>query len=203
MNTKKIIGLIISLAALSVLFFTARHAIYYAPDTEVAVPAETRVMSASSGTSVGQDAYPEKLEIPALGINTDVQHVGVKPNGNMANPNNFTDVGWYKLGTVPGQPGSAVMAGHVDNGLALAGVFKHLGDIKVGDDVYVTDKSGNRLHFVVTKTASYPYDNAPAKDIFTSSDGKAHLNLITCTGDWIANQKTYSERLVVYTTLAR
>jgi len=39
---------------------------------------------------------------------------------------------------------------------------------------------------------------AVATDVFTSSDGKAHLNLITCDGIWDKNAAQYSERLVVF-----
>ena len=37
---------------------------------------------------------------PALGIDAFVRHVGVNAQGDMATPGNFTDVGWYKYGTI-------------------------------------------------------------------------------------------------------
>src|SRR5207244_3357402 len=120
--------------------------------------------------------------------------------GNMAVPSNFTDVGWFKLGTIPGHVGSAVMDGHVDNAVALPGVFKHLATLKKGDDVYVMDKDGARLHFLVTDVQTYPYDEAPAQEIFARAD-KARLNLITCGGTWIQAKKSYDKRVVVYTEL--
>jgi len=92
------------------------------------------------------------------------------------------------------------MAGHVDNGLSLAGVFKHLSDIKVGDDVYVDAKDGSTIHFRVTKTQLFDYTATPPEDIFHAAD-TAHLNLITCTGEWIPEKKTYGNRLVVYTEI--
>ncbi|MDB5266235.1 MAG: peptidase sortase [Parcubacteria group bacterium] len=151
---------------------------------------------------VVQSAYPTRLAIPSLGIDANVQHVGINAKGNMATPNNFTDVSWYKPGTVPGEIGSAVMAGHVDNGLALSGVFKHLEDLKPGDDVYVTRGDGTTLHFRVDEAILYPYQDVPTSSVFTSADG-IHLNLVTCTGDWVPGQKTYDQRLVVYTTLVK
>jgi hypothetical protein len=44
------------------------------------------------------------------------------------------------------------------------------------------------------------YDqNGNAGGVFSSSDGLAHLNLITCEGTWNAAEKSYSNRLVVFT----
>ena len=92
-------------------------------------------------------------------------------------------------------------AGHVDNALALPGVFKRLGDLTPGDDVYVERKDGTRLHFVVDDIESYPADEAPSARIF-GTDGLARLNLITCEGDWIQSEHQYDHRLVVYTHLS-
>ena len=136
-----------------------------------------------------------------MDIDADVQHVGVKADGSMGTPSNFTDVAWYKYGTIPGQRGSAVIDGHVDNGLSLPGVFKRLGELEIGDDVYVEQKNGSKMRFVVVDIKHFPYDEAPRELIFGRSDA-VRLNLVTCEGDWIRQQKTYSERLVVFTELA-
>lgn len=197
--------------------FVIVRATYYAPDTDTTPPTvltEDTSPAATSSAVAGiitskpkpaatatPSSYPVRLVVPDANVNAGVQYVGVKSNGAMANPSNFTDVGWYKNGTIPGQIGSAVMAGHVDNALALSGVFKHLEDLKPGDDVYVTRKDGAKLHFRVDSVEYYNYKQAPNMRIFTSSDGKAHLNLITCAGTWLKSEKSYDQRLVVYTTL--
>jgi hypothetical protein len=36
-------------------------------------------------------------------------------------------------------------------------------------------------------------------EIFTSKDGKSHLNIITCDWAWNKNTKHYPNRLVVFT----
>ena len=154
-----------------------------------------------SPVSTSTSSLPKRLIVPTLGIDANVQYVTVNAKGNMGTPNNFTDVSWYKPGTEPGKVGSAVMAGHVDNGLSLAGVFKKLDTIQVGDDVYVQETNGTKLHFKVEKVTSYPYTEVPVQAIFTSSDGSKRLNLITCVGAWVPGQKTYDRRLVVYTKL--
>lgn len=188
----------VTIIATGVLVWTLADAFFVAPGGEIDAPWLAKNAPAAHAPST---ALPARLIIPAIDIDADVQHVGIKADGSMSTPSNFTDVGWYKYGTIPGQTGSAVIDGHVDNGLSLAGVFKHLVELKVGDDVYVDQKDGSKLHFIVVDIKSFPYDKAPSELIFGRSDA-ARLNLITCKGDWIKDEKTYAERLVVFTKLA-
>ncbi|HEV7449625.1 MAG TPA: class F sortase [Candidatus Paceibacterota bacterium] len=185
------------LAAGVVFVTTLVRAVWYMPDPDTASSA---LVAAAPARAVVPGDLPERLRIPALGINAFVRQVGVNAQGNMATPGNFTDVGWYRYGTVPGFVGSAVIDGHVDNALALDGVFKHLSDLKAGDDIYVDTASSTPLHFVVVDVESYPSDQVPLDKLFNTKD-KARLNLITCTGTWIQNQKEYDQRLVVYAEL--
>ena len=128
-------------------------------------------------------------------VDANIQYVGVTKAGKMATPNNFTDVGWYKNGTVPGEKGSAVIAGHVDDGLAFPAVFADLGEMKIGDDIYIDTIGGKTLDFKITNIQSYPA-LADATEIFTQNDAN-YLKLITCTGVWSQTHKTHDQRLVI------
>ncbi len=142
--------------------------------------------------------YPMRVRIPSLNIDAHVQNVGINAKGNMAVPNNYQDVAWFEPGTMPGAKGSSVIAGHVNNGLGLDGVFAHLSDLKVNDDIYIITRSGAKLRFSVTQIESYPFNDAPADLIFNQGDA-ARVNLITCEGVWLPQYKTYDRRLVVFT----
>jgi LPXTG-site transpeptidase (sortase) family protein len=204
------------LAAIVLGGFAIWRGFFHYPNEEDAglTAAVAEAASTSAGKVVGNpgvpsagesaSALPSRLIIPKLGIDTDVQRLGLTKKGNMAAPSNFTDVSWYKLGTVPGEVGSAVMAGHEDNAAGLDGVFKHLDELKEGDDVYVVNASGAKLHFQVTGTAVYPYNlsGAELKKVFAAADA-ARLNLITCAGTWIQSLKTNDKRLVVFTKLVK
>lgn len=182
--------------ALAVYVFTstAVRAFFFSSDTEIEVPRDT------ARTANAQE-YPVRIRIPALGVDAEVQHVGVNAKGNMAVPTNYTDTAWYENGPAPGDRGSAVIAGHVNNGLGLSGVFEHLKDLTVGDDIYIERADGEEVHFVVIGSRVYPYTDAPEEVIFNPS-GSARLNLITCDGSWVQEDKTYDQRLVVFTRLA-
>ena len=185
----------ITVFAVIVFFGTLAQAVLVSPDSGIPVPASEvaqRVLPPSED--------PATLKIPRLNIDAKIQQTGLNAKGNMGVPTNFTDVAWYKHGTVPGQIGSAVIDGHVDNGLGLDGVFKHLSDLQKGDDIYVVTETGRQLHFVVDDVETYPYKSVPLEMLFSRTDD-ARLNLITCDGTWVKNDKTYDERLVIYTKL--
>ncbi len=199
----KTLGKTLLIGGLLIAALVLGKALFYAPNGAVdsglsAVTTSTATSTIPRVTVPGP--LPDKLLIPKLDIEADVQHLGITETGNMAAPNNFTDVSWYELGTIPGQMGSAVMAGHEDNAIALDGVFKHLEDLELGDSVFVVDGDGKKLEFRVVEKAVYPYDNSPTDRIFNAK-GKVRLNLITCAGDWLPEAKTNDKRLVVYTEL--
>lgn len=138
---------------------------------------------------------PARLIMPSIKLDTSVIEVGITANGEMDVPDGKTrNVGWYRYGTIPGDRGSAVMDAHV------YAAFKNLRDVKIGDDIYVVNMRGEKLHFRVTDSRVYEYDKLPLEHIFARSDGR-HLNFITCARKFIPSINTYSHRLVVYTEL--
>ena len=145
---------------------------------------------------------PLRLVIPAIKLDASVQQAGLLAGNRMAAPTNFSDAAWYKYGTAPGAVGSAVIAGHLDNGLGLNGVFKNLSKLKAGDYIEVITASST-IRFVVERLETYPYDQVPSS-IFTGADA-ARLNLITCAGKWIKTPAlgwTVDHRLIVYAVIA-
>jgi LPXTG-site transpeptidase (sortase) family protein len=139
---------------------------------------------------------PVRLTIPKISVDTSVQNMGLTVSGNLQAPNNNTDVGWYQYGARPGNEGSAVVDGHLGLGTIKA-VFSKLSMLQKGDAIMVVDAQGITASFVVRTTKLYNQDTQPA-EVFTSKAG-SHLNLITCNGDWEPGQRTYTQRLVVFT----
>lgn len=198
LSVPRIIIWCVTIAAAVVFTLTLARALFYSPESEIEVPFAA---GGSASRQLRADDSPKRLIIPSIGVDADVQHVGIARSGNMAVPTNYSDVGWFRHGTIPGEVGSAVVDGHVDNGLSLPGVFKRLGDVEAGDDVYVEREDGSRLHFVVESVRSYPYDAVPRELLFDRADA-ARLNLISCEGSWLPGEKTYDQRVVVFARLA-
>lgn len=82
----------------------------------------------------------------------------------------------------------------------MQAVFDNLHKLQKGDKIYVKDDRGATTAFVVTKLVTYKEDE-DHPEVFTSTDKKAHLNLITCQGAWNKTLKGYPNRLVVFTDL--
>jgi LPXTG-site transpeptidase (sortase) family protein len=139
--------------------------------------------------------YPKQLRIPLIKVDAKIQYIGLSANEKMATPNNFTDVGWFQNGVIPGNKGSAVIDGHVDNGLAFPAVFANLGNLNIGDDIYIDTIGGDTLHFQVTNIKNYDAD-AETSEIFNQNDGN-YLKLITCAGTWSILHRTHDQRLVI------
>lgn len=180
----------ILVAAGLILFgFVLITALYGAPASPTGAP-----LVSSTSTA------PVRLLIPALSVDAKVQQVGLTKNGQMGIPTNFTDVAWYKHGSVPGAAGNAVIAGHVDNALRLPGVFKHLDELKPGDVIEMVNASGQKLTFAVTRIEHLPADTKDTADVFRTS-GDPGLVLVTCEGVWDQKLRQYSDRLVIFSAL--
>ncbi len=143
---------------------------------------------------------PERLIIPALSIDTNIQHRGKDKKGNMDVPDNFTDVSWYSLGAHPGEPGNAVLAGHFDAYFGLPAVFYNLRKLKPGDEIILLDAQGRKKTFVASANELVSVKNPPFARIFGSSTAP-HLNLITCGGTWNKKSRSYEGRTVVFADL--
>lgn len=160
-------------------------------------PAVTTTAAPASTTAAppppSPPAQPKRIEIPAIGVNAAVVPVGLRPDGLMEVPGPV-DAGWYRLGPIPGQGGSAVIAAHIDFG-GQRGAFFDLPSLQLGAEVFVDD-GATRRRFVVTAREQQPKDTIDLRRFFTA-DGPARLTLITCGGDFDASARHYRDNIVV------
>jgi LPXTG-site transpeptidase (sortase) family protein len=122
---------------------------------------------------------------------------GVDDNGQMDVPDNVIEVGWYKFGPSPGEPGSAVLAAHVDLAGPGRGLFYDLGQVEVGDTVVVTYEDGDERSFQVVARSTYPKSELPLDVIFSRS-GDPVLTLVTCGGGFSRSTGRYDSNVVVF-----
>ena len=141
---------------------------------------------------------PVRLKIPSINVDANVEYMGLNPSGELDTTKTPENVGWYKLGQRPGDSGTAVITGHFGWKNGIAAAFDNLHALHAGDKLYVDDENGVPVTFVVRQLHAYT-QHEDATGVFSSSDGKAHLNLVTCEGTWSSTSKSYSNRLVVFT----
>jgi sortase A len=155
-----------------------------------------------SGPSVQVDPLnvPERVIIPSIEVNAAVQHVGTTEAGTMQAPTYYKDVSWFKLGAAPGEVGNSVIAGHYDTKNGKDAVFKNLRNLAVGEEIIVRNEKGESVRFVVKESVLVDYENPPREileRVFGPSQS-ANLVLITCDGTWLEEEKTYTDRLIVF-----
>jgi LPXTG-site transpeptidase (sortase) family protein len=142
-------------------------------------------------------ALPVALKIPKINIDTKIEYVGMTNTGIMDSPKGPKEVGWYELGPRPGEAGSAVIDGHSGWRGNTPAAFDDLHALQKGDKIYVEDQTGTTTAFIVRESRVYK-PSEDASKVFVSEDGAAHLNLITCAGEWNPLKKTHTDRLVVF-----
>ncbi len=156
------------------------------------------IKNTQSVSEITPNLLPIRLKISTIGIDSAIEYAGITEDGKMDVPKNPDTTAWFELGVYPGDIGSAVINGHSGWKDGIPAVFDDLYKIKIGDKLYIEDKFGKSITFVVRELRVYD-PKADTSEIFISNDEKAHLNLITCEGAWDSVSKSSPKRLVVLT----
>ncbi|MCW2766028.1 MAG: Sortase family protein [Nocardioides sp.] len=146
----------------------------------------------SSGDTL---ARPVAVSIPTIGVTSALVGLGLNDDGTVEVPANPGKAGWYRLGTRPGAPGSAVILGHVDS-IHGPAVFYRLGTLHPGDQVDVRLADGSSVRFRVRSVTVYPNAGFPAEQVYAAGRGRV-LNLVTCGGEYDGTRGGYQANVVV------
>ena len=149
-------------------------------------------------------SVPVSVAIPAIGVRSSLLRLGLNPDGTIQVPDLVTsadEAAWYKYSVTPGQIGTSVIEGHVDNYYGPA-VFFRLGALRPGNDIDVTLADGVTAVFRVTGVREYRKDQFPSEAVYGTTDYAA-LRLITCGGTFDYTTGHYLSSVVVFAALAR
>jgi len=163
---------------------------------------------------------PLELQIPSLKVNAPVLGVGLTSENRMDSPRGsigdpiWQTAFWYRGGGIPGEVGTATIAGHVNDPLGRPEIFAHIGDLRPGDLIIVRN---NRAHidirFFVNETRDFTVKESSDPTVLAqiygagpvdgtgpqpAPDGLSHLTLITCAGNIVNGQ--YDRHTVVFAT---
>jgi sortase (surface protein transpeptidase) len=139
---------------------------------------------------------PERIVIPAIGVDADVIDLGLRDDGAMEVPADFEQAGWFTPGPRPGRVGPAVIAGHVDSRTGPA-VFFRLPELEVGDEIEIHGEDGEVVTFVVRASERHAKADFPTERVYAGTPGP-ELRLITCGGVFDESERSYRDNLIVY-----
>jgi hypothetical protein len=137
---------------------------------------------------------PSRMSIPSLHVDAPMEPVTATPAGDIAVPQ-IGRAGWFDAGPRPGEPGRAVVIGHID-GATRPGVFQHVPEIATGAEVIVKDHAGALHRFRVVGKTQVAKSQFPASEVYGPANGPV-LVLVTCGGLYVPGLG-YSDNVIVY-----
>ena len=173
--------------------------------------ASTAPATTASGVEAARDFHstrgykatpaPVRIEIPRIHVASDLDRLGRAPDKTVQVPSRWEVAGWYARGTRPGDPGSAVILGHVDSKRGPA-VFFRLRELRRGDAIDITRADGSSVRFAVERTEQYDKQRFPTDAVYYPTLTTA-LRLVTCGGEFDATAGHYRSNVIVFATLRR
>ena len=169
------------------------------PGTPPIVPVPKGEWAAVPPALMPSAPRPTALDIPAIGVKTRLVRLGLTAAGTLQVPGSASVAGWYTGSPRPGEPGAAVIAGHIDSGRG-PGVFYRLADLKPGNLVYVQRGRGRLAVFKVTAVRTFLKSKFPTAAVYGPVPD-SQLRLITCGGTFDPATGHYLSNVIAFATL--
>jgi hypothetical protein len=176
------------------------HAPAQAPQPPLTVPAPqsatVTLPHAKARRAARRPAPPRQLSISRIGLRARIVRVGLTRDRALEVPPDTRFAGWWSGGARPGEPGPAVIDGHVDTSTGPA-VFFRLGALRKGDAIRIRLADGRTVRFAVRRVARYPKARFPTREVYGATK-RPTLRLITCSGAFDRSSGHYVDNTVVY-----
>ncbi len=142
----------------------------------------------------------DRVRIPAIQVDAPVLPVGLDAAGwvDAPPPEDPNLAGWFTGAVSPGEKGTAVVVGHVDNKQGPA-VFYGLGALKKGHRVEVQRQDGKVAVFEIYGIEVFEKNSFPGDRVYGSRN-TPELRVITCGGGF-SKQNGYDGNVVVFARL--
>lgn len=142
---------------------------------------------------------PVAIRIPSIDVDASMIPLGLRPDRSIEVPQDFAQAGWWADGPEPGEPGPAVILGHVDSRSGPA-VFFDLRNLEFGDEVVIDRADGTSVTYRVDRLEQHPKDEFPTDAVYGPTSD-AQLRLVTCGGDFDRSVRHYVDNIVVFASL--
>jgi len=175
-----------------------------AAEREGALSRSDLVAATTSGPSAAvpaPTARPVTVRVDTIDVDAPVVPLGLEDDGTLEVPEGRLDAGWWSGGSVPGEPGPAVIVGHVNLRSGPA-VFLRLHELAPGDTITVERDDGTAVDYIVTEVEQVAKEAFPTERVYGATDD-ATLRVITCGGSFRPADRSYVDNVIVYGELAR
>jgi hypothetical protein len=184
------------------------------PPGRAQVPASGNVVGGSDPVVSTIEATGSFLVIPSLGVDAPLVPTGATGTAETASltiPSDVHTVAWWD-GTVrdgtrtvqegapkPGQPGVALIAGHIDSATAGPGALYDLKDLVPGAIVEVVDSDQQVSTWRVSAPPETALKSALPPSLWVTT-GPSKLALVTCGGPFDVTTGHYLDNVIVWAT---
>ena len=174
---------------------------------ETHAPPQPSAAQAPAGRDSGRAAAPalppsppDRVRIPAIHVDAPLTALALTASGSLDVPpaTRKNLAGWYEAGTTPGETGTAIVAGHVDNAEGPA-VFYGLGALRKGSAIEVDRRDGGVAVFTVDAVEVYDAKDFPDEKVYGAAK-RPELRVITCGGGY-SRATGYRGNVVVFAHL--
>ena len=142
-------------------------------------------------------APPQRISIPDAGVETVIDPVGTR-KGEIEVPE-LGRAGWFQGGARPGEPGRAVVIGHLDTRRG-PGLFARVPSVRVGAAMVITDRRGEVHSFEVVGRTQVRKDRFPTSEVY-GGGARPVLVLVTCGGPY-KEGRGYRDNVLLYARAA-
>ncbi|MFF9977785.1 class F sortase [Streptomyces erythrochromogenes] len=158
--------------------------------------------AASASLPALAPAVPDRVTIPAIGVDAPLDAVGLDDRGVMRDPDfaKPDDAAWYDQGPTPGEAGAAAIVGHMDTPQAPRAVFFRLGELTKDARIEVHRDDGTTALFAVDRIETFKKDAFPTDTVYGDTRGRPELRLITCGGS-LTQDRHWDSDVVVFAHL--
>lgn len=169
-------------------------------------PSASQARSAQGG-GAGRDAAPalppsppDRIRVPSIRVDAPLMGLALTRTGSLDVPPAAKKnlAGWYEAGTTPGENGTAIVAGHVDNAEGPA-VFYDLGALRKNSAIEVDRRDGSVAVFTVDAVEVYDAKAFPDEKVYGAA-ARPELRVITCGGGY-SRATGYRGNVVVFAHL--
>ena len=139
-------------------------------------------------------SVPVRMRIPALSLDYEVQGTGADERGTMQIVPSLEVISWFRLSSIPGNRGNAILGGHNTWSGVRSRIFS-LDELEIGDEMIIDYADGTSVTFRLESVFVYLLRTAPA-DLIMDVRGDARVTLITCKWPFNTVTGTSDNRIV-------